>query len=493
MANNKYITNVFILLCILVGTALRVYNFPHTLSWNGDIGRDFLAGKLIATGTPIPLVGHFNSGLSDFYPPTYYALMGLITFLAGNQLERVYFALILLQVLTIFILYLTASQFFGKKNGLFTLFFLTISPYFIHTAQNPLSAHTSLLFFALSLYYLAKSTNSNQLIFLIATAFFLVMAGSIYYGAFFFIPIQILIVLTAKNGSLNKKIQNTLAYAISGIVTYLGFFWMILRNKNPFEILYLDGFESSPSLISYLIPLENIFATANNILSEYLGLQTILVGLMIGIIIAVSAFDKKISLISILSFFFIFIFHSYVIALFENRLSHYFVLAAFTLLLFLNYFFSEIKKTNRAIATVYFFTFLFAIKPYDYFDSTQTISNAEISRAIAEEIHTSFPDSYLLSLDSCGETFETWDSRSYWYFTSDSQSFSFSSSDSLISPATDNYILICNLQDEAEIVEEIKYQDTLYSYSQIIETYDTKKAVYKPSDLTRIIRAQDNK
>ncbi len=129
--------SVIILGIIVLGLGLRIYNLSYAMQFLGDTAWFFIAARDILENGQLPLVGITSSHVWLHQGPYWSYILAIILKVFGfNPLNAGYFTIIL-DLLTLFSLYLFCKTFFNHKIAMLSALLYAISPFIIISAQIP--------------------------------------------------------------------------------------------------------------------------------------------------------------------------------------------------------------------------------------------------------------------------------------------------------------------------------------------------------------------
>lgn len=406
---------IFILIFI-VGSLLRFWGFPHNFAWNGDIGRDFLAGHLIAFSNQQTNLGHHNSGIDSEYPPYYYYFMSVLTRILVKY-ENIVLFIIALHSFSIYILYKAVKNYFSPLVGLLTSFFYALSPRAITAATIPLTANFSLIPFIFSCFLLSAYCKTKKTYLLILTSFFLILTSSIFYGALLFLPLFFLIIFF-NNQSFKKRVISSSLFILSSIVL--------------FYVMFFHTFEDTP--LSYVLFFNNSLINQFNAthflkistgeLKKYFYLLTYPTILSYFISWAF-LFLKKINIKNMLFLAFYFLCFLIALSLRKMMLPHYLILTTPLITLLISLTLAKFYSLNKALFVVLFIITLYSSGSYLPLKFVQTWPNPETYITLDNFLKKKYQNPNIIMSD--GLISVGWDSRSLWYFQRDRFDFLISS------------------------------------------------------------------
>lgn len=184
---------VILLLILIVGAALRLYQIDGYMTFLGDEGRDALVIKKMLTTGDIPLIGPPTSVGSMYLGPLYYYMMALpmAIFWLNPLAAAVQVALI--GVASIGLIYYLSKVWFGRMAAIIASILYTLSPINIiysRSSWNPNPAPFFALLLIISLY---KSHQTKNYLWFILTGVSLAFAVQMHYLALILLPIAVVL------------------------------------------------------------------------------------------------------------------------------------------------------------------------------------------------------------------------------------------------------------------------------------------------------------
>lgn len=181
---------ILLLLIIVLAASLRLYRFEHTISLETDQAAAYLLADRIINDGHLLLVGPLTSIWQiNLLPPTYYYLIALLYFFLGNELAvTAIFAAG--GILTVYLIYLLAEGFWGKRAALLTAYFCSVSLTMIQYSRNIWEVHLVPLFVILALYLIQKAIkrSSFKLLLLSLPVFFFSL---MYVSSILILPVML--------------------------------------------------------------------------------------------------------------------------------------------------------------------------------------------------------------------------------------------------------------------------------------------------------------
>lgn len=422
-----------ILFIVLIGFIFRIWGFPHNIGWGNDIGRDFLAGHLIAFEGKNTLVGHFNSGIQTYYPSHYYYLLSFFTAILV-RLEDIFFILILLHSLSIFIFYKAVVEYFPKRAALISALLFAMSPRIIDMAVIPLSAHFSMIPFVLSLFYFSKFLKTNKIVFLIASSFFLLFTSSVFYGAVLFIPFFVLAI--ALHFRYPKGVLYSLVFAFFSSLFFYTLFFQIIKIGALTKLLFL---EIEPLAAKF--SMEQFFLSAKNELGKYLLSSTKLA--VMTFLVSLVAIKKNIR--SMIFLVFVFFCMLLALSIISDPLSHYLILTAPLLFVVGGLTLHHLIESNKFLSILFLIVLTVSAGYYDPLKFVSPWPKYSTFQQLEVYLKNNYNTYNVVMSERTSPI--NWDSRALWYFQRNRKSFELSNTSSQIE----------NYDSEIETIHICKY------------------------------------
>ncbi|RJR23670.1 hypothetical protein C4578_03920 [Candidatus Microgenomates bacterium] len=304
-----------ILLILFVAALLRWYDLPKMTIFLGEQGRDLIIANDILSGK-LTLLGPPTSISNVHFGPFYHYFNAFFLFLFGRDPIGPAIGFSLLSIVSVYLIYSTASLLGHKKAGLIASSLFAISPWMVEYGRSTFNSFFITSFSAFSLWSLVKflkTEKKNQYFFLILSGIFAGLAVQANFLAAG-VPLGLVLLLLYKKISFKKQIFawgglflaifpylafelrhdffNFRAFlSLSGegkavSFSFLGFLGKIFFNFS--EAVYFSLFYSYPRLLTVLAAAAiafGVFTVFNkNRKSEFLGLNLFL--LFSGLIVA---------------------------------------------------------------------------------------------------------------------------------------------------------------------------------------------------------------
>lgn len=221
-----------ILIILSAALVLRLYHLPATMTFLEDEGRDLLIMyRMIDTGRPV-LLGPQTSTGNMYLGPLYYYIVTPALFLARmNPLGPVVF-IALTGVLTVWLLYLFASKWFGKFAGISAALMYAVLPLPVSFTRNSWNPNLAPIFSLLMLWYLVKIIQDKQYSF---KNFFLlgILAGALvqmhYMALLFLLGIGLTLIIYLRR-TIPSLLRGILYAGLGFALSLLPFIIFEIRN-----------------------------------------------------------------------------------------------------------------------------------------------------------------------------------------------------------------------------------------------------------------------
>lgn len=162
----KVMPVAILLIVLLVGGLLRLYQIDSNVYFGGDEGRDVaVTQQMVETNKPI-LQGPPTSMVTDkgrvYYGPGYYYLIAPAVLITGGHPASGYFVTALLGTLSILLIYLIGKNLFGQRGALISSFLYAVSLYAVGFERWAWSPNMIPFFTLLAIYGLIKLVQGKQ-------------------------------------------------------------------------------------------------------------------------------------------------------------------------------------------------------------------------------------------------------------------------------------------------------------------------------------------
>lgn len=241
---------VVLIFSLLIRFFLLDYPSINTSKW-GDATRDYLTAHYIKNGER-PLVGPYNplnkSGIKN--SPFYYYLLSLFLVFKDDLLTLSVINIIL-QVLTIFLIYLISKEIFGEITGLISTLFFSILPEVIKHTELIWQPYLMEPFAYLGLLFLILAYTRKSYKFLILSWIIIPMAFTLHNSVFAWLP-QLAVITFFILRSQKKSFKHYLGvfFAASSVIIYY---------IPSFVYLMMNTYTTSLEQSIYVTSLDNYF------------------------------------------------------------------------------------------------------------------------------------------------------------------------------------------------------------------------------------------
>ncbi len=450
---------ILVFLILVISTALRIYLFPTNNTWLGDIGRDMLAGHLIAYEGANTSQGHFNSGMGfSVYPSFYYYFIAIITKIGGDNFDQIKNLLIFYQSLGAIILFFILKGIFSKATALVTSLFYVFAIFSINFSLSPISAHNSVPIALFSLLMLLAGCKKNSLTYLSLGGLFLVLAATFFYGAVLLMPLYFFTIIIYFWQKEEKNYIKGVAYGgyyvIFFCLSLIVAFSATTSFSNALEVLFRSGIRqlqlSSINWSELAIDLREKFAQLHPIFTNWFYL-------IYAMVLALAIKKRKTRNYALL-FTGFFILHIILYALHQGKLGHYLIYLNFILIFGLAFALENIKNVNKLLFIFSSFLIIYSSGITSVEKSIDNNERYEHYLLVSEVVSKHFPEKRISSWENCEDSSygkkrwqyenDTWESRSYWYFQRNNNWFILSDMYSQISSINKQIIYLCFLTED---------------------------------------------
>lgn len=210
--------SILIVSLFFIAFFLRAYLIPQNLFFGPEQGRDFLAIRNIALNHHLPLIGAKTDIEGIFHGPFYYYLATIPFLLSAGNPVFVSLFFIVINSLTVFLIYFLGKEMFNKRIGIFSAVIFTFSfgsiIYSRWLSNPPLSIPLSALYFL----FLYKFLKGHSLSIILAGVVFIFLGESELLNFVFYGSITLLAILI-----FNKEFKKHISYSvISLLIIFIG-------------------------------------------------------------------------------------------------------------------------------------------------------------------------------------------------------------------------------------------------------------------------------
>lgn len=158
----RFKTSHIFLLIFLLGAFLRFYRLPETMQFLGDQGRDALIVRRMLIERHPALIGPVTSVGNMYLGPFYYYFMLLPLMLTYPSPTGPAWAVALVGLFTLYLIYRLGSEMFGKNVALFSSFIFAISPLVLMFSRFSWNPNIVPLFSLLLFWHLYKALSGSD-------------------------------------------------------------------------------------------------------------------------------------------------------------------------------------------------------------------------------------------------------------------------------------------------------------------------------------------
>lgn len=443
-ANIIFYLKVFLVfLVFLIGVILRLRLFPTNNTWLGDIGRDMLAGHLIAFKGMSTQFGHYNSGIDFTYPSFYYYFIAFLTIIGGDNYENISKIIIIYQSLGIILVFLIAKNAFSYLPALIVSTFYSLSEKFISFSLMPISAHNSIPIILLSALFFQNYLKKRRFLELFISSFLLILAGTFFYGAMLLIPLFGLLILVKNDEKKSREylVFSLLIFGLSIILFFAIFNGPVLNLDSFYEKTINSGFRQLKIDDHFF----NELLIKNYEQFGFLHPNLTIFSLILYFLILIFNFFQKRNLKITAVFLIVLVIHAVLYAAHKNSLIHYYTYVHIIFLFILGYGLEQVLQKNKLFFAIFSIAVLISGNCFNnkiqYSNNMSYDHHKKASAIIANK----FPQSSIIYVEDCSE-FESmsgWGSRSFWYFQRENDFFILNNFNSQIELKNINTVLLC--------------------------------------------------
>src|SRR3989344_981481 len=226
-----YITFAFI---VFLGFFLRFYKLgetPDSLNWD-EVSWGYNAYSILKTGKDEHGFSYPLSfkAFGDFKQPVYVYLASISVKIFGLNEFAVRFPSAFLGALSIFLIYLLASELFKRNSfnkwfSILSMFFFSISPWSIQFSRVAYEANAGLFFVLLGAWLFIKAANENKKYLFFLGGLFLALSAYTYHSEKIFAPLLIFGLFLATKKTFQKSKKLLVLLIVFYLITNL--FWLV--------------------------------------------------------------------------------------------------------------------------------------------------------------------------------------------------------------------------------------------------------------------------
>ena len=262
-----------IVLILLVGTLLRVYNLSsESLTFD--------------EADTLMIKEHPNSDYGN--PPFYYSFLDFWTKLFGDSEFSIRFPSVIFGLLSILVLYYLTSSLFNKRIALLSALILAVNPFHIYLSQQARMYSLFTLFSLLSLFYFFKILKEDRKTNMILYLVFNILKLYTYYFAIFVLLVECLY-FTLFHKDFKSKSKD---FMLTNLFIFILF--------SPQFIKIYNGFLGKTSELNWgLRPSEYFISIFNSFLGWDIVFTAIVFLLFLFGLLRIKNIDKKLNLFGI--------------------------------------------------------------------------------------------------------------------------------------------------------------------------------------------------
>jgi 4-amino-4-deoxy-L-arabinose transferase-like glycosyltransferase len=197
-------SSVILILILLIGFALRITALQYPFQKN-DARRDYVVASHIIKYQEFPLVGPYNAFTDGKNSPLYFYLTA--SFLAvDNSFMFLSFANVILQMITVCLIYALAKRLFGTQTALLSAFLISLNLFALRQSSYIWQPWVMQPLIILSFLLILISYLKSKYIYLFTGVAIFIFAGAIHNSAYVLSPfVALLIVLILRHHKAKTK------------------------------------------------------------------------------------------------------------------------------------------------------------------------------------------------------------------------------------------------------------------------------------------------
>lgn len=451
----------FILLASLI---VRIYLFPSNNTWVGDIGRDFLAGHLIAFEGAKTTHGHFNSGMGfSVYPSSYYYFISILTIAADDKFQQIIVFLIIYQVAGIAMLFIILKQIFSSTTTLLATILYAFSSFGINLSMYPISAYNSVPISLMAALILQTACKKNSSSYFIISGLLFSLAATFFYGVILLIPFlffAINIYFWQKGEKYSNQIIKSAYFIFFFLLGLIGMFAPTAEFSKITDVLLWSGINQIqtinlnwPSLANQL---DENFKNLHPILTSWFY---ILYLFSLVFLIKIKKWRNYLFLIV----FFIFT-HIFLYAIHPNALDHYLLYVSFAPIIIMSMLLETTKSINFWLFCCIGALVMYGIGTWHIERHNHNDENYQTYLEIHSIVQEYFPQHNIINWGNCQSKLygqkswqydnKLWESRSYWYLNRKQKSFLLDDVHHQIELTDSKVVYLCYFDDDQKYRDE---------------------------------------
>jgi len=261
---SQFINTRGLLIIILLAFVIRMGLFVSLQPWNKEVVSNTVLVNDASGYNQLALSLLSKKSFVDFdafRTPGYPVFVAIIYSISFNSVWLVLLIQILLSVLSVLLVFKTASIMFSHKIALFSAFLFAID---IHQSLSAVALLTDTLFvflFLASIYYLCKSIKGYNISLIFISALLLGISTLVRPISFLFPFVAVFFILVIRNLKLKRKFVYSLFYSVTFIIAISPWF---IHNYSKFGEAKLSSISGS-NLLFYNVAYTEVNKTGKSI------------------------------------------------------------------------------------------------------------------------------------------------------------------------------------------------------------------------------------
>lgn len=385
--------NILLILLIITGAFLRLYNLQQYATFLSDQGRDAIVIKRIVTFEHFPAIGAPTSIGQVYLGPFYYYLVSPFLLLFNFQPVGLAFAVALISIIGCLASYFIIKYLIDKKTALFFVFLLSFSSINIELSRYSWNPNLLPLFSFLTLFFFYKTLVEKRYLYPILFGSFFSFSIQFHYLAVFLVfPIIVIFGVhflsqSSKTTQVKRILTAFVAFLLfSSPLIFFDLRHQFLNSKNFIKLFTETKIVDQSSFLSRIMETNQSFI--NHTFKINLA-PTIAFFILVLIIFACIKYlsNKKsnhlfltLNLLNIIFYIFVFA------RLNSPRHAHYYGAIFYSLFLIIAYLLTKLQ-TNKILKylflPIFLFVYVFLNAKNYYFMADRNTSQIEYSKKIA--------------------------------------------------------------------------------------------------------------
>lgn len=210
-----YKTSIFILFLLLTSFLMRVTTHTYPFG-SDDSNRDYLVAHHIVAYHEYPLTGPFVAVTKSRNSPSYYYFLAAFMFIKDDPIF-LRIINVILQVITIFIIFKLAERLFGRKTAMLTAVIFSFNNYSLIQSAFVWQPWVMQPFINLSYLLLVLAYQKKRYYLTLLSAFIFIFSCSIHMSAIAFGPVFFILLLTIL---ISQKLKTKHYVALFGTIIF---------------------------------------------------------------------------------------------------------------------------------------------------------------------------------------------------------------------------------------------------------------------------------